>query len=106
MELFRLVASGEVRGDCTAPYHVVLNRVCTVGEFINEVLTKNEWGHIGIDRSSEGIDRRIFGDPVCNYKKDTLLNCLPDEWLDKTIKSVKADGGWSRMDYLITVEEE
>ena len=104
--MFNLISVGDVRSDCTAPYNVELDRVCTVREFISEVLTKNEWGYIEIDGQSEDFTDRIFGNPRCFYKGNEVTYTFPDEWLDKTVKSVKADGGWSNMDYLITVEEE
>lgn len=87
-------------GDGTAGYEVTTDRRYTVKEFINEVISnKNEWGYIGIKR-----DRvfTIFGNPNCEYKQGKLLSNLPEDYLDKEISFVCANGGWSRMDYLIT----
>lgn len=70
-------------------------------EFIKKVLTRKEWGYIGILRKDK---KTIFGDPNCEYKNNNLLSFLPDEYLNKIISEVSASGGWSRMDYLIKLE--
>lgn len=98
--MFKLYSAGEVRGDCTAPYNVKLDKEYTVNEFINAVLTKNEWGYIGI--YCQGT---FFGEPKCEYRYDKLLYTLPDNVLNKNVIKVKADGGWSRMDYLLWIED-
>lgn len=102
MTTFQLLKNGNDRGDCTAPYKVILDREYTVKEFISEVLLiKGEWGYIGI----KSKDNPWLGDPHCEYRYGKLLVNLPDDAMEKKVVSVKADGGWSRMDYLITVEE-
>lgn len=97
--MFRLHGAGRERGDCTAPYHVELDKVYTVDEFVHTVLTRKEWGYIGI--YCKGT---IFGEPKCEYRYDKLLYALPDDVLDKKIVKAEADGGWSRMDYLLWIE--
>ena len=88
--------------DCTAPYRVELTCRYSVGAFINEVLKdKREWGYIGIDR---GRGSSIYGHPECQYRYGELLYTLPDEFLGLKILKARASGGWSRMDYLLTVE--
>lgn len=99
--MFKLEQNGRVRGDCTAPYRVELDKEYTVSEFVQTVLTiDREWGYIGIYCKDE-----IFGKPTCEYKWGKLLYALPDNVLNKKIVDVKADGGWSRMDYLLWIEE-
>ncbi|MFR8358765.1 MAG: hypothetical protein ACLVEJ_26075 [Parabacteroides sp.] len=44
-------------GDCTAVYDVLLDREYTVRELINEILTRNEWGEIGV---LQGAKRNLF----------------------------------------------
>lgn len=104
--MFRLIQNGSVRGDCTCAYRVELDRKYTVGEFIETVLTERsgEWGYIGIRVTEGGFSERVFGNPCCEYKWGKLLSTLPKKYLKKKITEVTGDGGWSRMDYLITLE--
>lgn len=97
--MFRFYQTGPTRGDCTSPYEVAMDKEYTVNEFVQEVLTQKEWGYIGIYCQGE-----IFGDPKCEYSNDKLLYSLPNEYLNKKVVKVKADGGWSRMDYLLWTE--
>lgn len=97
--MFKLKQAGRERGDCTAPYDVILDKEYTVKEFIETVVSRDrEWGYIGI-----AVKGSIFGDPHCEYKWGKLLYDLPEEIHNKKVISVKADGGWSRMDYLLEV---
>lgn len=98
MNLTQLKPAG---GDCTAPFSVTGYKANTVGELILEIFKKNprEWGYIGI---KDG--KSTFGNPKCEYNCGKLLNNLPNDIIQKEIKSVSASGGWSRMDYLITIE--
>lgn len=97
--MFKLYSAGKVRGDCTAPYDVELDKEYTVNEFVQTVLTRKEWGYIGIY-----CHGTFFGEPKCEYKYDKLLYTLPDNVLNKKVIKVKADGGWSRMDYLLWID--
>lgn len=98
--MFKMSQAGRERGDCTAPYNVELDKEYTVNEFVQTVLTnEREWGYIGIYCKGE-----VFGKPTCEYKWGKLLYTLPDSVLNKKIVDVKADGGWSRMDYLLWIE--
>lgn len=78
-------------GDETAPYDVIFDRQYTVREFIDYVLTRNEWGLI------------IFKEGLTSYeyKRTAILSPIADEVMDKRIVSVIAVGGWSNMDYFI-----
>lgn len=77
-------------GDETAPYDVIFDREYTVREFIEYILTRNEWGNI-----------RFIDGSSYDYRKTLLLCPVPDRYMEMRIASVKASGGWSRMDYLI-----
>lgn len=97
--MFRIEQCGPERGDCTAPCEVILDKEYLVREFIEEVLKrKEEWGYIGIKS-----DKSFFGDPNCEYRHGKLLGTLPG-YMSRKVKSVTADGGWSRMDYILEVE--
>lgn len=89
---------GEVRGDATAPYIVEDYKATTVGEFIEEVLEEfpNEWGYISFNGSF------VSNKNCCEYRYGKLLNNFPNPLvLEEEIYYIKADGGWSRMDFEI-----
>ena len=93
---------GRAGSDCTAPYEVIIHGKCTVREFVECVLTHHkEWGYIGIS------DGSIFGNPRIEYARGTITteNTLKDI-KDYIVVKALASGGWSRMDYLLTIEQE
>jgi hypothetical protein len=99
-----LKPTGNVRGDCTAPYDVELSRECTLRELVDVILTRNEWGYIGKDDP-----RDVFGYPRFEYSYDHIKEGserghFTEEDYNRIVKVVKADGGWSRMDYIVTLE--
>lgn len=107
MELFRLVQNGKEAGGPlggSAPYKVEFYRECTVREFIESVLHRDEWGYIGI--YSTELDGVVFGKPKCEYRGNRLKSHLPDGYLDRKIKKAKADGGYSNMDYILYLFDE
>lgn len=96
--------TGGPYGDCTASFDVELNRKCTFRELIDLILTRNEWGYIGKEDP-----RTPFGYPQFEYSRDhikygTEKGHFTGEDYYRIVKTVKASGGWSRMDYLITFE--
>lgn len=100
----KFTQTGNVRGDCTAPYAVELDKEYTVGQLIDVILTRagilREWGYIGIYDGES-----IFGNPKCEYADARLGNGnMPSEFLAKKVIKVEADGGWSRMDFMLWVE--
>lgn len=99
---FKLEINGMERSDCTAPYRVIITEGGTLKEFIDEVLTnhRGDWGYIGI-RS----DTSFFGDPRMEYRwgKPIDREALA-KYEDREVTAMKADGGWSRMDYIVTLE--
>lgn len=101
--MFEFVQTGPTAGDETAPYDVILDKTYTVQEFINTVITKlsGEWGYIGVKNPKDPF----FGEPHCEYKWGKLLSSMPDDILTKTIRSAKASGGWSRMDYILVLDD-
>lgn len=101
--MFELTQCGKERGDCTAPYSVNLKKEYTVSEFVKDVVSNrgDEWGYFIIDDGET-----IFGSPRFEYRWGELLSTFPEEILNKRIKSVKADGGWGSMDYIIEIIEQ
>lgn len=51
----------KIGGDETAPYDVIFDREYTVREFIEYILTRNEWGNI-----------RFIGGSSYGYRQDQL----------------------------------
>ena len=100
MKSFTLRRTGPISSDETAPYDVVFLEKMTVGEFVDYVLTLNEWGRISLYIPGFGS-----GDmqPYCQYNHDKLKNELPEEYMDRTIASATAHGGWSLMNYTLTL---
>lgn len=74
----------KIGGDETAPYDVIFDREYTVREFIEYILTRNEWGNI-----------RFIGGSSYGYRQNQLLYPIPDRYMETRIASVKAAGGWS-----------
>ena len=99
-KLFTIVSSHEIGifcGACDYEYSIKLNKICTVKEFIDDVLTNvNEWGYIGINNNFN-----IFGDPYCAYGDGKLLSDMPSNILNKKVVKATATGGWTRMDYIL-----
>lgn len=94
-------------GDATCDYELIIEKPCTLRQFVKDVVSnKKEWGEIGITSEDPF---KVFGDPYIKYKHGELLSTFPDELLDKQIDieaEHRASGGWSRMDYLVRLEDE
>lgn len=98
--MFKLKQIGKTHGDETADFKVVLDKPYTVSSFIDTVLKDtSEWGYIGIKNQNS-----FFGDPSCEYGYGKLLSAIPKEYLNREIKDVTSNGGWTRMDYILTLK--
>ena len=100
----KFTQAGRTRGDETTPYSVSDYESTTVGEFINEVLKKrpNEWGYIQVYHKDAGF---LFSPQVCEYSDGKIVKSDHPELLDRKIQKIDACGGWTRMDYMVFVEE-
>lgn len=98
--MFKLMQTGPERGDCTAPYDVIFDKPYTVREFVSAVLTerKDEWGTIGINNG-----HTFLGSPRMEYRYGAGEYEPLKDFFDKPVKSATASGGWTAMDYLLTV---
>lgn len=86
-------STGGPYGDAMSTYDVT-SEARTIRDFVLEVLTnrKNEWGCFCIDRMYE-------------YRYGNLLNNIPDIVLNQEIDyPIKANGGWTSMDYRISTK--
>lgn len=85
--------------DCTAPYKVTPNRQCTLQELIDCILTdrSDEWGDVGVGGWP-------FDGRKAEYRYGKLIESnLTEADLNSPIKSIKASGGWSFMNYYIEI---
>jgi len=87
--MIKLKQNTKIYGDSTSGYLVILDKEYTINNFINEILTRKEWGYFFIN------------DNKYKYQNDKLINVIEKEILSTKIKNISASGGWSRMDYII-----
>lgn len=64
----------------------------TVGELIEEILTRKEWGTIEVNGRS------------IKYKQNLLFDTFPPEVMRAEVVSLTSVGGWSLMSYRVTVK--
>ncbi len=106
MKSFDFFQTGPEARDCTVPYDIIFHRKMTVGEFVKEVLTRNEWGYIDIYDSNDKENCYRKKNCICSYSRDKTETNFPEDILDKKIMSATAHGGWTRMDYTLILLEE
>lgn len=98
---------GPNRYECCS--YDVIEHPETVGEFIKEVLKQypKEWGsfYFTAENNKNPLARNT---KYCNYKYGNLISTpyKRKHWDLQHIKNVSANGGWSLMNYYITLEEE
>lgn len=95
--MFSLTQNTPTGGDCCAGYKVEFSKEYTVREFIKEVLEKypGEWGYFELKNLNISTE----------YNRGRLLKLkFADAILDSKIVRAYASGGWSRMDYSLTVD--
>jgi len=87
-------------GDATSNYKVSINETMTLRELKEMVLSdKKEWGYIRI-----GKDWRSPN--YIEYRRGRVIEDNRGEYSgNEVITSMKASGGWSRMDYYVEVEQ-
>lgn len=107
--MFRLIQTSDTRGDCTASYDVQLDKEYTVKEFLETILTQktDEWGAFYLMVRSKKL---FWQNPSCEYRNGkktgtTWANILI-RYGDRRITKVCSDGGWTRMDYYIWLDEK
>lgn len=95
----RLVKIGEEGIDGIAPYKVKRGRAYTAGELIAEILATRPggWGSITVWCGS--MKERV------DYRDGKTDGTIPELLGSMTVTGARASGGWSRMDYDITVSE-
>ena len=87
-------------GDATSNYNIITDKK-TVIEFLyelrKEVKTKQEWGDVHVG----------FYKKIATYERNGAFHFTEDlnEYSNKPIKRVWANGGWGLMSYYIIIEE-
>lgn len=96
--MIKFIQSTPESRDCTCGYVVELDKEYTVREFIELVVTERqkEWGSVSVHS-----DTKIFGIQVCEYKHGIVTVVDNNEFMDRKIESITAQGGWSNMDYTL-----
>lgn len=90
----RLTGIGVISSNKALRYSVELSRECTLGEFIACVLElKREWGCIKTNK----------GDYIKYCRGEIVGKSLKEESLLRKILKIQGRGGWSRIDYNITI---
>ena len=91
-------------GDATSNYAVETDAT-TVSEFIEQILKErnNEWGEVCIE-DKNGIASSIC---VCEYRYGNITRKASNYHIygKARIKSIFANGGWSKMSYAVEVVE-
>lgn len=106
--MFTLTQCTPTRYDCTAGYRVDLDKEYTLQEFIVAILTnkKDEWGEIKIKTAKR--DSLCYYCFCIDYRYGNITSKpnIPEQVFDYKVKSVTASGGWTAMDYIVTLEKE
>ena len=107
--MFRLIQTSDTRGDCTASYDVQLDKEYTVKEFLETVLTQkaDEWGAFYLMVRSKKL---FWQNPSCEYKNGNRVGpawaSILTRYGSRRIVRACSDGGWTRMDYYIWLDEK
>ena len=98
--MFKLTCVGPERSDATAPFEVTLDKEYTVQSFVHAVLVHwPRWfGYIQINNG----ERKM---PLLEYKYGEILSNAIGKFYSKRIVNVTAEGGYTWMSFLITLEE-
>lgn len=101
--MINLIQTHAAGGDACAPYDVKFDKQYTIGELIEEVLTRfnNEWGEFEIRHNGAGYFDTFFR---VDYKYGKLLGEVPENIANLPIISATSYGGWSAMSYNIIVK--
>lgn len=111
-KLLTLTHLGEIGGDCTGPMYFKLARECTVRELCDFIVAnKGEWGYIriqalypGFDLSEMKSEIEYFHGDYVNRNREKILFDLVDDVANAIVTKVDAHGGWSNVDYILTVK--
>lgn len=96
--MINLKATDREYGDATRDYIVEFDKEYTIKEFVEEILEEHskDWGYFR-------IPLEYYSVLAIEYEKGKITKNLEilEQYFDKKIEKVSANGGWSRMDYFI-----
>lgn len=109
--MFKLHQCGSVRGDCTSPFNVIFDKPINVKEFIDYITRPDskDWGCVSISKDPSITHvwdlfhiKRI---PKLEYRYDEIISGedIIEKYGTETIIKATADGGWTRMDYVLLI---
>lgn len=111
--VFDLIAIGPMTSEGMIFYSGIINYPgCTVKDVVNEIVyNRKEWGYIGIRSDRDNLSQihsrmslLVNCDPRIEYDHGVIKGSeFPETIMNKKVKSIIADGGWSRMDYALEV---
>lgn len=101
--MIKLIQTHAAGGDACAPYDVKFDKPYTIGELIEEVLTRfsNEWGDFEVRHEGAGYFDSFYR---VDYKYGKLLGEVSEDIATLPIISATSYGGWSAMSYNIIVK--
>lgn len=103
---FGMKCTGGPYGDSCSSYDIIFDREYTVKEFIEEVLKEKpgEWGEFTIEKDLKHTYTSSLDN--CEYKYGKITKGFKKtESESMRIEEVKANGGWSLMNYFIKAIE-
>lgn len=81
--------------DCTALYSVELGKVKTLKDMLDTITTNPmEWGNIEVEKIKK----------TCEYKCGKVSHNFNEQELNSEILECVASGGWSMMNYYVTLK--
>ena len=92
---------GQSHSDATYDYFVTINHPMTLEEFIDEwIQDKREWGYFFVLNGKSFLEAE-----KCEYRYGEIIGePFPNDILEKEIKSVRGNGGWSRSDFFFDLQ--
>nr|DAI97883.1 MAG TPA: hypothetical protein [Caudoviricetes sp.] len=102
---FKFVCTGGPYGDCMSSYRVEMSQPCTIAQLIEFINGQDEWGTVYINPQNWLGHGALAKFEYNNHTQHKPL-AMPPFFHNKRIKSIKAHGGWSAMDYNVTLEDE
>ena len=104
-ELFKFVCTGGPYGDCTSHYRVEMKQPCTIAHLIEFINSQDEWGKVYIN-PKDWLGMECLAKFEYNNHTQHKPLAIPSFFHNLPIKELKAHGGWSNMDYHVTLEAE
>lgn len=103
MSKYKLNHTGGPYGDATCHYKATIYEPFTLQELIDEVLNnKNEWGYFTL---VEDTTTWLQTKSRMEYRYGEIINDnIPIEDKTKTVEVMEAHGGWTRMDYIVSLK--